>query len=287
MKVDFFIVGAPKAGTTSLYNYLNQHKDIVMSSVKEPNYFSKEELKSQKLYYNSKNVVSEMDYHNLFKTNDEKKKLGEASVSYLFYSKVSNRIFKYNKASKIIILLRNPIDRAFSHYKMDSRLGFVKPDFEELIDNCDENNFSLFHQQYISLGMYHTQVKNYIDQFGVANVCVMFYEDLKRDRVLFSKNIFSFLNLNHDTSINFNLKYNKSKLPSNNFLKFLYSISLVRKIVSFLLNESISNFINKNFFINSKEEISDELRQKLNQIFLKDICMLEKLLNKDLSLWKK
>jgi hypothetical protein len=135
--------------------------------------------------------------------------------------------------------------------------------------------------------MYHSQVKNYIDQFGVANVCVMFYEDLKRDRVLFSKNIFSFLNLNYDTSINFNLKYNKSKLPSNNFLKFLYSISLVRKIVSFLLNESISNFINKNFFINSKEEISDELRQKLNQIFLKDICMLEKLLNKDLSLWKK
>ena len=51
MKVDFFIVGAPKAGTTSLYKYLNQHQDVVMSSVKEPNYFSKEELKSQKLYY--------------------------------------------------------------------------------------------------------------------------------------------------------------------------------------------------------------------------------------------
>ena len=80
MKVDFFIVGAPKAGTTSLYNYLNQHKDIVMSSVKEPNYFSKEELKSQKLYYNSKNVVSEKDYHNLFKTNNEKKKLGEQKL---------------------------------------------------------------------------------------------------------------------------------------------------------------------------------------------------------------
>ena len=286
MKVDFFIVGAPKAGTTSLYKYLNQHQDVVMSSVKEPNYFSNEELESQDLYYASKNITDEKDYHSLFQANGEKKKLGEASVSYLFYPKVSKRIFTYNKDAKIIIILRNPVDRAYSHYKMDFRLGFVKRDFEDLVLNNNKEG-SLFYQQYIDLGLYHQQVKSYIDEFGSTNVCVMFYEDLKKDRATFVNNIFSFLNLKSDSNINFNLKYNKSKLPSNNFMRYLYSISLVRKTASFLFNERLINFINKNFFRESNQEIESKVRHKLNQVFLNDIFMLEKLLNKDLSSWKK
>ena len=286
MKVDFLIVGAPKAGTTSLYKYLNQHQDVVMSSVKEPNYFSKEELESQDLYYASKNITDEKDYHSLFQANGEKKKLGEASVSYLFYPKVSKRIFTYNKDAKIIIILRNPVDRAYSHYKMDFRLGFVKRDFEDLVLNNNKEG-SLFYQQYIDLGLYHLQVKSYIDEFGSTNVCVMFYEDLKKDRATFVNNIFSFLNLKSDSNINFNLKYNKSKLPSNNFMRYLYSISLVRKTASFLFNERLINFINKNFFRESNQEIESKVRHKLNQVFLNDIFMLEKLLNKDLSSWRK
>jgi hypothetical protein len=286
MKVDFFIVGAPKAGTTSLYKYLNQHQDVVMSSVKEPNYFSKEELESQDLYYASKNITDEKDYHSLFQANGEKKKLGEASVSYLFYPKVSKRIFTYNNDAKIIIILRNPVDRAYSHYKMDFRLGFVKRDFEDLVLNNNQEG-SLFYQQYIDLGLYHLQVKSYIDEFGSTNVCVMFYEDLKKDRATFVNNIFSFLNLKSDSNINFNLKYNKSKLPSNNFMRYLYSISLVRKTASFLFNERLINFINKNFFRESNQEIESKVRHKLNQVFLNDIFMLEKLLNKDLSSWRK
>ena len=286
MKVDFFIVGAPKAGTTSLYKYLNQHQDVVMSSVKEPNYFSNEELESQDLYYASKNITDEKDYHSLFQANGEKKKLGEASVSYLFYPKVSKRIFTYNKDAKIIIILRNPVDRAYSHYKMDFRLGFVNRDFEDLVLNNNQEG-SLFYQQYIDLGLYHLQVKSYIDEFGSTNVCVMFYEDLKKDRATFVNNIFSFLNLKSDSNINFNLKYNKSKLPSNNFMRYLYSISLVRKTASFLFNERLINFINKNFFRESNQEIESKVRHKLNQVFLNDIFMLEKLLNKDLSSWRK
>ena len=286
MKVDFFIVGAPKAGTTSLYKYLNQHQDVVMSSVKEPNYFSNEELESQDLYYASKNITDEKDYHSLFQANGEKKKLGEASVSYLFYPKVSKRIFTYNKDAKIIIILRNPVDRAYSHYKMDFRLGFVKRDFEDLVLNNNQEG-SLFYQQYIDLGLYHLQVKSYIDEFGSTNVCVMFYEDLKKDRATFVNNIFSFLNLKSNSNINFNLKYNKSKLPSNNFMRYLYSISLVRKTASFLFNERLINFINKNFFRESNQEIESKVRHKLNQVFLNDIFMLEKLLNKDLSSWRK
>ena len=70
MKVDFFIVGVPKAGTTSLYHYLNEHPDIVMSRKKEPNYFSSSQINKQKLYYNSKCINKLQEYHNLFPINN-------------------------------------------------------------------------------------------------------------------------------------------------------------------------------------------------------------------------
>ena len=109
MKVDFFIVGAPKSATTSLFHYLGQHEGISMSTIKEPDFFSHLELDKQKLYYKSKPVSYINTYHNLFLKKKKSQLLGEASVSYLFYPKVSERIFSYNPNAKIIIVLRNPV----------------------------------------------------------------------------------------------------------------------------------------------------------------------------------
>ena len=114
MKVDFFIVGAPKAGTTSLYHYLNQHPAIEMSRIKEPNFFSSKSLKESGTYYRSIIVDNQEDYHSLFNLGNEGVLFGDASVSYLFYNDVANKIKNYNHLAKIIIVLRNPIERAFS-----------------------------------------------------------------------------------------------------------------------------------------------------------------------------
>ena len=130
MKVNTFIVGAPKTGTTSLYYYLNQHTNVCMSSIKEPNFFSAKEVNS--LFYKSQIVDDINEYHKLFSQN-KKQIIGEASVSYLFFDEVPNRIYKYNPKAKIIILLRNPIERALSHYLMDFRLGFCSENFEDII----------------------------------------------------------------------------------------------------------------------------------------------------------
>ena len=85
MKVDFFIVGAPKAGTTSLYKYLHEHPEIHMSSKKEPDYFSDNELYSEGMYYGQNRINTLKKYHNLFGQAELNSKKGEASVSYLFY----------------------------------------------------------------------------------------------------------------------------------------------------------------------------------------------------------
>ena len=287
MLVDFFIVGAPKAGTTSLFYYLNKNKGICMSSIKEPNFFSSQDLKIQKIYYNSLILDNLKEYERIFTPKNKQQIIGEASVSYLFYPNVANRIFDYNARSKIIIILRDPVERAFSHYSMDLRLGHVKQSLDELFDLGLNNKDNLFFQQYILLGQYYEQVNRYIEVFGRENICVKFYDELKLDASSFYSDILKFLHQENDHNIDFNQPFNKSKLPSNKFIKWLYSWPIIRKISLIFLPLSVIEFINIKFFKENNNIITNDLKSKLHSFFLEDIEKLEKLLSKDLKSWKK
>lgn len=287
MLVDFFIVGAPKAGTTSLFYYLNKNKGICMSNIKEPNFFSSQDLKIQKIYYDSLILDNLKEYERIFTPKNKQQIIGEASVSYLFYPNVANRIFDYNPRSKIIIILRDPVERAFSHYSMDLRLGHVKQSLDELFDLGLNNKDNLFFQQYILLGQYYEQVNRYIKVFGRENICVKFYDELKLDASSFYSDILKFLHQENDHNIDFNQPFNKSKLPSNKFIKWLYSWPIIRKISLIFLPLSVIEFINIKFFKENNNIITNDLKSKLHSFFLEDIEKLEKLLSKDLNSWKK
>ena len=287
MLVDFFIVGAPKAGTTSLFYYLNKNKGICMSSIKEPNFFSSQDLKIQKIYYDSLILDNLKEYERIFTPKNKQQIIGEASVSYLFYPNVANRIFDYNPRSKIIIILRDPVERAFSHYSMDLRLGHVKQSLDELFDLGLNNKDNLFFQQYILLGQYYEQVNRYIEVFGRENICVKFYDELKLDASSFYSDILKFLQQENDHNIDFNQPFNKSKLPSNKFIKWLYSWPIIRKISLIFFPLSVIEFINIKFFKENNNIITNDLKSKLHSFFLEDIEKLEKLLSKDLNSWKK
>tara|TARA_B110000240_G_C13513235_1_gene461255 strand:- start:6751 stop:7614 length:864 start_codon:yes stop_codon:yes gene_type:complete len=287
MLVDFFIVGAPKAGTTSLFYYLNKNKGICMSNIKEPNFFSSKDLKIQKIYYDSLILDNLKEYERIFTPKNKQQIIGEASVSYLFYPNVANRIFDYNPRSKIIIILRDPVERAFSHYSMDLRLGHVKQSLDELFDLGLNNKGNLFFQQYILLGQYYEQVNRYIKVFGRENICVKFYDELKLDASSFYSDILKFLHQENDHNIDFNQPFNKSKLPSNKFIKWLYSWPIIRKISLIFLPLSVIEFINIKFFKENNNIITNDLKSKLHSFFLEDIEKLEKLLSKDLKSWKK
>mgnify|MGYP006080280617 FL=1 len=287
MKVDFFIVGAPKSGTTSLYHYLNQHQDICMSLIKEPNYFSSEELNDQGLYYKAK-VISKLEsYHKIFIQEKDHQLLGEASVSYLFYQNVPLKIYKYNPTAKIIILLRNPIERAHSHYLMDYRLGHTKISLDAILNDSSVKDHALLYQQYIELGFYYNQVKRYVDVFGHDNVCVMLYDQLKENNEELTNNIIRFLNVDLNHGINFKTPYNRSKSSTNKIIQKLYSLTFIRKSVSFLFPNSIISYINKIFFNNKENSLSTRLEDKLYNLYSEDILLLEKMLKIDLSSWKR
>ena len=284
MKVNLFIVGAPKAGTTSLHHYLNEYPEILMSVIKEPDFFSDIEIQEQGLYYGSSRINNITKYNSLFSDWIDESIIGEASVSYLFYPNVPQRIKIYNDNSKIIIMLRNPIERAFSHYLMDYRLGLTSNSFEEEFDKKTTLNF----QQYFLLGNYFQQVKRYLDIFGKENVHIIWYSDFIENTENELNKVISFLGLNTDFSVDFNKIHNSFSMPKNNFIRKIYSVVWLRKTLSFLFPVNIQIIFKKALFNeDNKPKLSEKTRELLCKYYLSDIESLEKLLSVNLSKWKK
>jgi len=288
MKVDFFIVGAPKAGTTSLYHYLSEHPQVEMSSQKEPDYFSDKAINEQGMYY-GKNRVNTLDkYESLF-VQKESVVYGEASVSYLFYENVAEDIKKYNPNAKIIIMLRNPIERAFSHYLMDYRLGLISDSFENIIAKKSKHkNAHLFYQQYIEVSKYATQIQRYLDFFEKENILFIDYEDFKKNVSKTVGKVYSFLNISAEFAADINTKYNTFTMPKNKGIRFIYSFVFLRKILTFLFPiYLVKNFRVLLFKTDKKPELLKETRSQLRIIFNDDIKKLEEVLAKNYSKWIK
>lgn len=280
MKVNTFIVGAPKAGTSSLHFYLNQHPQVCMSSVKEPNFFSAKEVEN--LYYNSDIVSSTKDYNSLFESDLKIK--GESSVSYLYYHQVARRIYEYNNDAKIIIMLRNPTFRLFSHYLMDKRLGFCSVSLQEIYDN--RGTHSLFFQQFFSLGNYSEQIKKYQEVFDKSQILILLYDDLKLDTKLVVERVFSFLDV-EKKDVDLQVK-NQMLVPTNGLLSVIYKFRFIRKFLRFLFPSQLIKLIKKTFF-NSKniDKLSPSELKMISNYYEDEISNLELLINYDLSSWKK
>src|SRR6476659_9443233 len=148
-KVNLFLVGAMKAGTTSLTRLFEQHPDIFVCPIKEPNFFvtrlpdsisddlDNSDIKSfiNDLKVNSRKHFAHIktmgDYHSLFKFYKNEKYLADCSTIYLHSKDAPVRIKQYNANARIIILLRDPVKRAFSHYKLDFGKGRTNKSFRD------------------------------------------------------------------------------------------------------------------------------------------------------------
>jgi hypothetical protein len=288
MQVDFFIVGAPKAGTTSLYHYLNEHLEIEMSSQKEPDYFSDSLIQNKGMYYGKNRIDTLEKYNNLF-VNPDVKLRGEGSVSYLFYDDVPLKIKTYNPEAKIIIILRDPVDRAFSHYLMDYRLGLVSESFEDIINKKSKHkNAHLFYQQYIQVSEYAPQIKRYLNVFKRENILFIDYEDFKNDVAGVVNNVYLFLGVNDDFQPNLNKKHNTYTMPKNGIIRYIYSFVSFRNFLTSIFSKGLVKSIRNSLFINDrKPKLSNANREFLNEFFKEDLKELNALLNKDFTKWLK
>lgn len=282
-KVNLFLVGVAKCGTTSLHDYLNQSHYIEMSSVKEPNYFSHNHLQKHQLYYTKNDIKSLSDYYNLFSGFDCMYS-GESSVSYSAYNGVAQDLFDYNPKAKIIICLRNPVDRAYSHWRMDYNSGYFDTPWERIVDSPEIVDEKIVHQT-IGLSFYSARVQEYIDTFGRDRIKVVFLEEMKHDPEGVMRDIELFLEIPGDTQYTFNVKHSALEAPS--YLRGLYRNVRLKSFIRPLLPTGLIRRMKKTLLQKPAFTLSQKQREKLQKIFDEDVQRLQVMLEKDLNrIWK-
>lgn len=175
----FFVPGAAKSGTSALHDYLKQHPDIYMSPLKEPHFFSHDENFAQGIH----------SYARLFEKGASYHARGESSTGYMIFPKTIERIQQYIPDPKFIFVLRNPIDRAYSHYWWLRGRGFETRGFREafladLNDTPDpvagKNRGHAIYRYYYQTGCYAKWLSRFIHEFGRDRVFVVINERLQK-----------------------------------------------------------------------------------------------------------
>jgi len=290
---NLLIVGAAKCGTTSLHNYLKQHPDIFMSKQKEPHFLINSDIGEDRIH---KAITVLEDYEDLFKTDSIYKYKGESSVMYLAFPEFSiKNIKKYlDPDVKIIIMLRNPVERAFAGYLHNLRYNPSENlSFEEAFEKSEARYYKerdiTPDTRYLHVGNYYSQVESFISMFN-DNVLVIMYEDYVNDIDLCLANVFDFLDIDKisvDTSRRhmvggwiFKRKFLRNLLiPKNNFKSLIKSL-LPNKKIRKAIKQKIMNMSTV-----ENPSISKDMHKKLTEYYRKDIDNLSKLLNKELNCW--
>jgi hypothetical protein len=309
---NFFVIGAAKCGTTTLYNFLEQHDEVYMSPIKEPHFFCSdiriENFSDEyKRYVASRglniNEYVETDlqkkhwewyvddfntYLKLFKNVNQEKAIGEISNGYLFSTVAAHEIKNKYPDAKIIMILRNPVSRAYSHYLANLRDGRTTLSFREEVehDNKKSRKGWCISHNYVEMGLYYDQVKRFLDMFPKNQVLIFLNEELKSNPQNVGERIFEFIGVNPFAKINYSAKQNEAKIPkSAKLIKFLTQTGIKRKIFH-LLPESIQAKIKPIFFQKGAvPKMSDDDRKWMLHFFKEDIEKTQTLIERDLSNW--
>lgn len=257
---NFFVVGVVKGGTTSLYHYLEQHPDIYLPPVKETNHFARGDIRDDlflpeyrfdvdidldkyiaggmKEQIHIAHVNDPEHYRALFSRRASEKAVGEISNSYMICPSAAKAIHNFNPQARIIVVLRNPIYRAWSQFLMNRResktqnvdfLSEVKQDAA-----AKDQGWGVSHQ-YLSLGHYASQLKPYIELFGRDKVLPLLFETYTRDPQRELDKICSFLGVSTGFNFDVGLQKNAASLPRfakvNKFLVQSGAVRTAKRLV--------------------------------------------------------
>ena len=302
---NFFIVGAPKCGTTALSEYLREHPNVYISKIKEPHYFA-DDFRAGNLKPGDAPINSLEKYLSLFdEVKEEHQAIGEASASYLSSAVAIKNIYQFNPQAKIIVMLRNPVDLVYSyHSQIVFNLGENEPDFEKawhLQESRKEGenipalcgNINVL--QYRNVAQIGSQLAKLLAIFPQKQVQVILFDDFKENTAQTYNSVLNFLGLPLQHEQNFSI-INKNKTHKSALIARLIKkppkplVKLVKLTKSFFKIDSLGiiNLLRK---YNNKEQkrvaLKDEFRKSLVLEYTPEVAKLEKILNLNLSHWKK
>lgn len=291
---NFVVVGAAKSGTTSLYHCLRQHPEIFLPEVKEPHFF----INQRRLGFP---IVSEPSaYEALFEGATEPVR-GEASTGYLYFPESSELIAAQIPDSKIIVMLRNPVDRAFSMWGHQIRENLERLTFEEALDAEEIGGHRLVSEveygfNYLRLGLTAERLARFFELFGRARVHVGFYEDWVEDPAAFLRRLFRFLGVDSEFVGHWGARHNASGVPRHGWLhRYLNSTGRLRRasvaplrcvLPARVRHDLWRSLRDWNIRRGSRHVMLPATRQRLVGAFWEEFESLEKLLGRDLTSWR-
>ena len=287
---NFFIVGAAKAGTTSLYSYLIKVPEVFMPSRKEPHFFAPNVI-SQSYFHK---VSSKEEYRTLFQGVRNQIMIGEASPTYLWDKDSPRLIHEMIPNAKIIIMLRDPVARAYSHYLHHVRDGWENRTFDAAIRedySSDGGTVWKVPNVYVHQGLYSKQVKRYFDIFDPSNIKIIVFEEFVRDTRRYVSEVMKFLGINSAVPSNVEEVYNPFFVSRNRFTpsivdsltRFIHSSTLAYKVTHIVPDKVIFKIAFKLFFKEGKKPpMSHEAKEFLDGIYYEDVQQLENLLDRPL-----
>ena len=300
MKPNLFIVGQPKSGTTALHQFLGQHPEIFMSSIKEPHFFCSDfHLESDRAYGKQLffDFRNESAYLQLFARADGAKIAGESSTNYLYSQVAAEKIYNFNPDAKIIIILREPAKFLYSlhsHYVKFTEEN--EPDFLTALaletERKQEKSSSprvispsyLFYSQRVQ---YYQQVKRYYDRFNPEQIKVVIFEDFLAENERIYREILEFLGVEP----NFTPEYesvNVNKEVKFQAINNLANNPLIKNIAKNLLSQEFNEFIRDNIVEKflwhqaPKATMPEEIKTKLKQQYQPQVIQISELLGVDL-----
>jgi hypothetical protein len=294
---NFFIVGAPRSGTTSIWSYLRFHPDVYMSYQKEPLYFGSDLTKIPNEFF----VLEKDAYLDLFRAGAGKKILGESSVMYLFSKKAAEEIYEFNPAARILVLLRNPVDMVYSHHGHLRWAGIEDlADFEEAYAaEADRRQgrrlpaAALMPQAlyYSEVGLLAEQLERYLRIFPRNQIKVLFYEDLSRSAAQTYFSLLDFLELSRVAPPSYDTQNSHKEARSTALAAWIMRPPQAAKVFldclpgkyrhALLLR--LQGLVNTRYV--KREPLSRSMRQQLLEHFAADVRKLSALVDRDLSAW--
>ncbi|MCF2141387.1 MAG: sulfotransferase domain-containing protein [Candidatus Lokiarchaeota archaeon] len=291
----FFCIGAQKAGTSTIHEILRSHPEIYMPISEAPFFYSDDLFNKGTLWFKEK----------YFKDYNNETILGTKTPEYIYITESIKNIQKtFGNNVKFILSLRNPVDRAFSHYLMTYRRGLENLPFLPSLsiekERIEKSIFNKIHYSYITRGLYFIQIRNFLKYYDRKKLFILIFEkDLINEsmRIKTFKKIQDFLSINQ-INLNTNIKKNPASLPRNLFFsrikndpqKFkIFRQNLPNILKNNKLVDSFLESIEKKNLTTSNNIIDLDIKRKryyYNKYFKKDIEKLENLLRINLDIWK-
>lgn len=298
VKPNFFIAGAPKCGTTALYEYLRSHPQIFMPDLKEPHFFS-----DDLITYHYVNSLDE--YIGLFaEATPQQSRVGEASASYLLSSAAIPAIRNFNPNARIIAMFRNPVDVVHSfHSQLLYWSEETEPDFERAWHLQERRRRGIdvprtcrepFWLQYHDVGRFGTQAQRLLSVFPADQVKMILFDDFSASPQRTYEEVIDFLGISPDQRTEFP-RVNENKRARLTWLKDFY-----RKPPPFLLQayrhlketavgkyaiELKEWIIDFNTARERRPPLSPAFRTELVETFRDEVTLLSRILGRDLSQW--